>query len=469
MVRRLLFQAGLVLAASILLSQRRAPEQDEPEPKRVTSPSRHSDPHLSWRSQTGSVTLRRLGVMFAFAILFFAGAAFSAGAGDLVVDVLESEQTVAGGATDSTTSDTPTVAETTTEAAPEPAPAPSPEPAPEPQPEPQPQPEPAPAPADPPADDPAPAPAPAPQPSPDPSPPASDEPTVGGPPVGTGSGEVANGSAFVLAPDPRPPRAPEFEGPSEYSMIWLHRALPDPTPVARRLAPGFAARLRATSRRSGVAWNYLLAVLRARGATGRWPASQAALDNLADRLAGLRLSRGRWAAAYALTGSLMVADHALALSRYNRAVGLQALVTGLEAAKQRLTSRLLTDRRVSIYPGGRADLASGRVDVRVVVLIRYLRVTFGQVTVSSLRSGHRFFARPGVPSAHVFGLAVDISALGSTPVLGNQSVGGVVDRAVTAILRLPAEVQPQQVISLLGLGGASFAAADHYDHIHVGY
>jgi hypothetical protein len=26
-----------------------------------------------------------------------------------------------------------------------------------------------------------------------------------------------------------------------------------------------------------------------------------------------------------------------------------------------------------------------------------------------------------------------------------------------------------KVISLLGLGGASFALADHYDHIHVGY
>jgi hypothetical protein len=103
------------------------------------------------------------------------------------------------------------------------------------------------------------------------------------------------------------------------------------------------------------------------------------------------------------------------------------------------------------------------------VLIRYLAITFDQVTVSSLHSGHRYYARPGVVSAHVYGLAVDISALGRTSISGNAGVGSVTQRAVEAILLLPAELQPQQIISLLGLGGASFALADHYDHIHVGY
>jgi hypothetical protein len=37
------------------------------------------------------------------------------------------------------------------------------------------------------------------------------------------------------------------------------------------------------------------------------------------------------------------------------------------------------------------------------------------------------------------------------------------------MLLLPAEVLPRQIISLIGLGGPSFALADHYDHIHVGY
>jgi hypothetical protein len=38
-----------------------------------------------------------------------------------------------------------------------------------------------------------------------------------------------------------------------------------------------------------------------------------------------------------------------------------------------------------------------------------------------------------------------------------------------ALGRRTAELQPQQVISLLGLGGPSFPLADHDDHLHVGY
>jgi hypothetical protein len=69
----------------------------------------------------------------------------------------------------------------------------------------------------------------------------------------------------------------------------------------------------------------------------------------------------------------------------------------------------------------------------------------------------------------VHGLAVDVAALGNVPIAGNQWPGGLTERAVRDILLLPAEVQPRQVISLLGLGGASFPQADHADHIHVGY
>jgi hypothetical protein len=40
---------------------------------------------------------------------------------------------------------------------------------------------------------------------------------------------------------------------------------------------------------------------------------------------------------------------------------------------------------------------------------------------------------------------------------------------VRSILMLPVEVQPRQVISLLDMGGPSFAMSNHDDHIHVGY
>jgi len=203
-----------------------------------------------------------------------------------------------------------------------------------------------------------------------------------------------------------------------------------------------------------VRWSLVLAVLRARGHEGRVPASAEALARLAQRLAH---------------GRVAIDPRIRSLQRFDRAATLHGLVYGLEAAKPRLERRIHRDPRIHIYYGGVSDIAAGRVDVRVLVVIRYLAISFEEVDVTSLVSGHRMFARPGVVSAHVDGLAVDVAALHGLPIVGNQAPGGITERGVEALLRLPAEVQPQQIISLLGLGGASFAQADHYDHIHVGF
>ena len=65
--------------------------------------------------------------------------------------------------------------------------------------------------------------------------------------------------------------------------------------------------------------------------------------------------------------------------------------------------------------------------------------------------------------------AVDIVALNVTPVLGRQEPGGLTERTLWRILLLPAELEPNELISLFALGGPSFALDDHADHIHAGY
>jgi hypothetical protein len=264
-------------------------------------------------------------------------------------------------------------------------------------------------------------------------------------------------------------KAPVVEREGGEPTVWLNRALPDPTPPAKRLSPRFAKTLRHISAVNGVSWALVLAVLRVEGATERVPATVRELNTLARGLRVRGAADSEWGAALALSGRTSFADRVLAVTRYNRAVGLGALINGLEKAKPRLTQELLTDKRAEIYLGGRDDLANGRVDVRVVVLIKYLAESYGQVTVSSLFSGHRKYARPGVVSAHIFGHAVDISSLGGLPIQGHQEPGGITEKAVRGILLLPVELQPRQVISLLGLGGPSFPLANHHDHIHVGY
>jgi hypothetical protein len=273
----------------------------------------------------------------------------------------------------------------------------------------------------------------------------------------------------VLLPKTKPAPEPEIEGPENSATIWLNSPLPDPTPPAVRLSPKFAAGLKSAARGSGVDWAVMLGILRARGASGHNPADRVTLNRLAARLGTFGPTKGDWARIVSYSGDMHFADKAAALARYNRAVGLNALVRGLEAAKPSIATRLLADPQVSIYAGGRNDIVQDKVDVRVLATIAYLRESFGQVTVSSLISGHRLYARPGVISAHIPGHAVDIAALGDTPIQGHQAPGGITERAVRDLLFAPAEIMPRQIISLLGLGGPSFPLDDHYNHIHIGF
>jgi hypothetical protein len=273
----------------------------------------------------------------------------------------------------------------------------------------------------------------------------------------------------VLLPKTKPAPKPEIEGPADAATIWLNSPLPDPTPPAVRLSPQFASNLKKAAKSGGVDWATMLGILRARGATGHIPADRVTLNRLAARLDSFGPSRGDWSRVVAYSGDSRFADKATALARYDRAVGLDALVNGLEASKAAIATKVLSDRNISIYAGGRNDIVSDKIDVRVLAMIAYLRESFGSVTVSSLLSGHRLYARPGVVSAHIYGRAVDVSAVGGVAIQGHQQPGGITERTVREILLLPQEVMPRQVISLLGLGGPSFPLADHYNHIHIGY
>jgi hypothetical protein len=253
------------------------------------------------------------------------------------------------------------------------------------------------------------------------------------------------------------------------ATVWLNQAAPDPTPPAARLRLGFARELVTLSRQAHVDWALVLATLRASGHYGRVPAGPAATRKLAFRLSGLGGRANPWAAALGYSRDTAVADRVVALRHYYRAVGLASLVHGLVSQKRDLQDRVLHNPRLVVYSGGRHDVASGHVDVRVLALMLYLAQTYREVTVTCLISGHRLYARPGVVSAHIYGRAVDIAALNNVSIAGHQEPGGLTEHAVRSILMLPGGMLPAQVISLLGLGGPSFPLANHYDHIHVGY
>jgi hypothetical protein len=81
------------------------------------------------------------------------------------------------------------------------------------------------------------------------------------------------------------------------ATVWLHGPAVDPTPPAARLRIQFARELVSYSRQAGVDWALVLAVLRADGNNGRSPASRSELRSLSLRLARYGGRANGWAAA----------------------------------------------------------------------------------------------------------------------------------------------------------------------------
>ena len=138
-------------------------------------------------------------------------------------------------------------------------------------------------------------------------------------------------------------------------------------------------------------------------------------------------------------------------------------------SKPQLERRVLADERIEIYDCGRDDIRLGQVDRRVLATLAYLAETGLLPTVSSLKCGHSFYTSSGSISHHSSGNAVDISQVNGIPVLGDQEPGGITEQTVRRLMQLRGTMAPAQIISLFHIGGATFAMADHADHIHVGF
>ena len=139
-------------------------------------------------------------------------------------------------------------------------------------------------------------------------------------------------------------------------------------------------------------------------------------------------------------------------------------------SKEALQKRVLADKGLEIYSCGREDVAGGRIDRRILAMLEYLSTNGFELTITSMQCGHGLLTTSGNVSEHSTGDAVDIAVINGTPVTGNQGPGTETDDLIHAVLRLQGTMHPHQVISLEDLpGAASFAMADHFDHVHVGY
>jgi Transglycosylase SLT domain len=137
--------------------------------------------------------------------------------------------------------------------------------------------------------------------------------------------------------------------------------------------------------------------------------------------------------------------------------------------KPQLEKRVLADNRIEVYECGRDDIRSGQIDRRVLATLAYLAESGLRPSVTSLKCGHGFYTSSGNVSHHSSGNAVDIAAINGIPILGHQEAGGITEQTVRRLMQLQGTMAPAQIISLFEIGGATFAMADHHDHIHVGF
>jgi murein DD-endopeptidase MepM/ murein hydrolase activator NlpD len=139
-------------------------------------------------------------------------------------------------------------------------------------------------------------------------------------------------------------------------------------------------------------------------------------------------------------------------------------------SKEALQKRVLADEGLSIYTCGREDIAAGVIDRRILAMLEYLRSKGYELTITSLSCGHGFLTTSGNVSEHTTGDAVDIAVINGVSVTGHQGPATMTDELIRDVLALQGTMHPHQVISLEDLPGeTSFAMADHYDHVHVGY
>jgi Transglycosylase SLT domain len=139
-------------------------------------------------------------------------------------------------------------------------------------------------------------------------------------------------------------------------------------------------------------------------------------------------------------------------------------------SKDSLEKRVLDDKGLSIYACGRQDIETGQIDRRVLAVLEYLRSKGFTMTITALKCGHSVLTTNGSVSEHSTGDAVDIAVINGVPVTGHQGPGTLVDELIRDVLALQGTMHPHQVISLEDLPGeTSFAEADHYDHVHIGY
>ena len=138
-------------------------------------------------------------------------------------------------------------------------------------------------------------------------------------------------------------------------------------------------------------------------------------------------------------------------------------------SKSQLQRTVLSDPGVTVKGCSRQDISSGAVDKRVLALLAFLSRSGLKPTVGALRCGQSQVGTNGAASAHYQGDAVDITAINDVPVAHHQGDGSITDLTIRALLTLPAEFVPREIVSLMQYPSSARTRAEssHWNRIEL--
>jgi membrane-bound lytic murein transglycosylase B len=139
--------------------------------------------------------------------------------------------------------------------------------------------------------------------------------------------------------------------------------------------------------------------------------------------------------------------------------------------KSQLQRAVLSDPGISIYQCARDDISAGLVDRRVLAVLAFLSRSGLSPTVSALRCNQARETASGAPTAQALGDAVEISAVNGVAIAGHQGPGTITDLAIRALLTLPAEFVPHEIVSLMRYPGSAstHASSSAWNHIALSF
>jgi hypothetical protein len=170
-------------------------------------------------------------------------------------------------------------------------------------------------------------------------------------------------------------------------------------------------------------------------------------------------------ALFAYNHATWYVDDVLAMSGRYRGDAQPGNLAGDAPAAAEAADEILTSRRVIIiHAAARADVASGRLDPRVLRLLAWIARRHDAV-VTAIASDHR----PG--TNHEAGRAFDIGAVDGQICTGTRT--GACGRLALELVRIGGSLRPSELIYCFDPDGPDdprgLARADHCDHLHAGW